>query len=81
MTQQKDKMLRAHQQLRQTLRNIFPVFTTKKHNQQNDTGDKNTAAKQISDSKNITINFLRDIENCANAAREIGVCGQNKWGI
>ncbi|GJM04485.1 MAG: hypothetical protein DHS20C09_04760 [marine bacterium B5-7] len=63
---------RSHGQLRQTLQNVFSVFST---------GEDNTIAKQNADNTNAETKVLRDIENCANAAREIGVCGQNRWVI
>jgi hypothetical protein len=72
-------IIRSHGQLRQILQNLFNVFSNGGNNKHDNSGDEGTNVKQHSDSNDVENNAMQDLENCANAARETGACGQYKW--
>ncbi len=67
--------VRSHGQL---LGNLFNVFSNRENNNHNSSCDADANVKQHSDSNGVKNKTLRDLENCANATREIGACGQTK---
>lgn len=71
--------IRSHGQLRQILRNLFNVFSDEENNTHDSSSEESTIVRQISDSNDVETKTLQALENCANVARGIGACGQNKW--
>ncbi len=71
--------VRTCDQLRQSLHNIFNAFSHLENNKHESSCDKEINVQQGSESNDVQNKTMRDLEKCANAAREIGVCGQIKW--
>jgi len=70
--------VREHGQLRQLLGNLFDVFSNKESIKYDSPCEEDTIIKQTSDNNEVENTAMLDLENCANVAREIGACGQNK---
>ena len=71
--------IRSQGQLRQILQNIFNVFSNGENNTHDSSSEESTIVRQNTDSNDVETKTMRNLENCANAAREIGACGQTKW--
>lgn len=71
--------VRSNGQLRQLLGNLFNVFSNGENNTHDTYCDEDNNVKQHLDSSDVEKKTMQDLENCANAAREIGACGLYKW--
>ena len=65
-------------QIRQLLGNLFIAFTKEDSIKNNSSWEEATIIKELSNNNTVENSAMRDLENCANAAREIGACGQSK---
>ena len=68
----------SHGQLQKFLRSLFDIFSDGENVDHDISSDENTIVKQNLGSNDNETRSLQDLENCANAAREIGICGQHK---
>ncbi len=62
----------------QLLRILFNVFSNRENNKHDSSCNEDTHVKQHLGRNDAENKTMRDLENCANAAREIGACGQTK---
>lgn len=68
--------IRAHGRL---LGNLFDVFSNRENNKHYISSDEDTNVEQHSGSNDVEKKNMQELENCANASREIGACGLYKW--
>ena len=71
--------IRSHGQLSHILCNFFNIFSNWGNNNDDSSSDENAIVRQHLNSIDLEAKTLRDLENCANTAREVGACGQIKW--
>jgi len=66
-------------QVGNVLQHFLKLFANEEQSKHTSANDENIILKQNSIGNDDETRTLQDLENCANAAREIGACGQYKW--
>jgi hypothetical protein len=66
-------------QIGKVLQHFLKLFANEEHSKHTSANDENIILKQHSTDNDDETRTLQDLETCANAAREIGACGQYKW--